>query len=369
MNLRVGSRRSTTEGVLRVRSVRRQAQLPPVIAEAGADSDGVSCARERLRVAAAVFLYPGQGSQSVGMGRAFHDASATARALFERADSVLGLPLTALCFEGPEADLRRTENAQPALFTVGAAGSLVLQECGIVPSAVAGHSAGEYAALMAAGALSFDDGLRAVRWRGELMAAASEKTPGTMAVIAGLSIERVEEICAAASSAGHVEIANENSTSQTVISGDVTAVERALDLAQEVEGAVPIPLAVSAAFHSQLMAPAAARMAEMLATLPIRRPTVPVVANITADYVWTPAEIRDALSRQITGRVRWSGSVRRLVADGANRLIEVGAGRALTGLARELAPSIPASTAEELLIASTSRGPSSRMPDAEGTGR
>ena len=303
-----------------------------------------------------VFVYPGQGSQYVGMGAALHDASPTARDLFARADALLGIPLTRLCFEGPDADLRRTENAQPALYIVSAAASAVLQERGIVPSAVAGHSAGEYAALVVAGALAFDDGLRAVRRRGELMAAAAEKAPGTMAVLAGLSVETVGDICRAASSAGIVEIANENSPTQTVISGELPAVERALDLAEEVEGAVALPLAVAAAFHSRLMAPVVTPMAEMLAALPIHAPTVPIVANVTADYVRTPAQIRDALLRQITGRVRWSASVRRLVADGAQRLVEVGAGRALTGLARELAPGIPATVAEELLAAPGSIG-------------
>lgn len=317
-----------------------------------------------------VFLYPGQGSQYVGMGRALHDASATARELFARADALLGVPLTTLCFEGPEADLRRTENAQPALFTVSAAGSMVLQERGIVPSAVAGHSAGEYAALMAAGALSFDDGLRAVRRRGELMAGAAERTPGAMAVITGLPVETVEMICTAASSEGSVEVANENSPSQTVISGELAAVERALDLAEKLEGAVAVPLAVAAAFHSRLMAPVSTAMAEMLAALPIHPPRVPIVANITADYVRTPAEIRDALLRQITGRVRWTASVRRLVADGAQCLIEVGAGRALTGLARELAPGIPAYVAEELLTApGSNRETTMLFSDAGGTGQ
>jgi [acyl-carrier-protein] S-malonyltransferase len=289
------------------------------------------------------------------MGRALHDASPLARELFARADDVLGTALTSLCFDGPQEALRRTENAQPALFAVSAIACVLLREHGIEPVAAAGHSAGEYAALFAAGALAFDDGLRAVRRRGELMANVSARTPGTMAAIAGLSLEAVERLCEEASALGVVEVANENSPSQTVVAGEPAAVERVMDLAEEREGGTAMPLAVSGAFHSSLMKPIVPEMVEVLASTPLSAARIPVIANATAGVVRTPAEIRDALLRQIDGRVRWGASVRRL-ADAVDTLVEVGPGRKLTRLARELAPGLTVRAVDDLLV-----------PDATGS--
>ncbi len=300
-------------------------------------------------VVRAAFQFPGQGSQYVGMGRSFHEASPFARDLFACADDILGLRLTSLCFDGPEAELRRTENAQPALFTVGAIACSLLREQGVEPVAAAGHSVGEYAALFAAGALSFEAGLRVVRRRGELMAHATEQAPGTMAAIIGLPLELVEALCAAAATVGTVEVANENGPAQTVVSGEVAAVERVMDLVEELEGGVAVPLAVSGAFHSSLMAPTAAAMEEVLAALPLADACIPVVANVSGDWVRRPTEIRNALAHQITSRVRWDASVRRLAAAGVAGLIEAGPGRTLTRLARELAPGLSLLAAEDLL--------------------
>jgi [acyl-carrier-protein] S-malonyltransferase len=293
------------------------------------------------------FLFPGQGSQRVGMGRVFHDASAAARVMFARADEVLGFSLSSLCFEGPAAELRCTENAQPALFTVSAAACGLLHERGVAPMAVAGHSVGEFAALAAAGALTFEDGLRVVRRRGELMAEAAGRRPGAMAAIIGLPAEEVERLCSDAGGFDMVDVANENAPLQTVISGDVSAVERAMELAEQFDGVLAVPLDVAGAFHSRLMAPAAQQLSELLSELPIRAPRIPVVANVTADYVRTPAAIREALRRQLDGGVRWSASVQRLAADGAAGFLEVGPGRTLAGLARLTAPWLAATTAED----------------------
>jgi [acyl-carrier-protein] S-malonyltransferase len=299
----------------------------------------------------AVFLYPGQASQCVGMGRAFHDRSPVARRLFARADDILGFPLTTLCFSGPEDELRRTENAQPALFTVGAVTAALLRERGVTPIAAAGHSVGEYAALAVADAMTFEDGLRAVRRRGELMAEQAARTPGTMAAIVGLPVPLIEEACAAASAHGHVEIANENGPRQTVISGDVAAVEFVMDVAEQQEGGVALLLAVAGAFHSRSMAPVAADMADVLAATSIRAPRIPVIANVSADYASSPAQIRDALVRQITGTVRWGASLRRLSATGADTFIDMGPGRVLTRLAREIVPLATVRAADDVLAA------------------
>jgi [acyl-carrier-protein] S-malonyltransferase len=295
------------------------------------------------------FQFPGQGSQYVGMGRSLHEASPLARELFARADDVLGFRLTSLCFAGPAAELRRTENAQPALFTVGAIACSLLREQGVEPFAAAGHSVGEYVALFAADALSFEDGLRVVRRRGELMAQATDRSPGMMAAIIGVLTEIVEMLCAAAATYGVVEIANENSPAQTVVSGELAGVERVMDLVDDIEGAMAVPLAVAGAFHSSLMAPAAAGMAEVWPQIPLRAARIPVVANVSGDWVQEPAEIRAALAAQITARVRWGTSVRRIAAAGAERLIEAGAGRTLTRLARDLAPGLDLVATEDLL--------------------
>jgi [acyl-carrier-protein] S-malonyltransferase len=313
-----------------------------------------------------VFLFPGQGAQHVGMGRWLHRSSALARALFVAADETLGLPLTALCLEGPEEELRRTENAQPALFTVGVIAARVLEHQGLRLDAAAGHSVGEYAALASAGAMGFEDGLRVVRRRGEAMAAVAARIPGTMAAIVGLPRPAVEALCAAAGEVGPVDVASDNGPLQTVISGDPAAVERAMDLAEEHEGATAVPLAVAGAFHSRLMAPAVHELAAALAALPVRPPRIPVVANATAEVVRTPDEIRDVLVRQLTGSIRWADSLRRLAAAGARTLVDVGPGRTMARLARDVVPHLEVCCAAARPVAATAGAAASAPPPSGG---
>ena len=295
------------------------------------------------------FVFPGQGSQKVGMGREFYETTQVGRELFDQADALLGFSLSRLCFEGPEEQLTRTENAQPAIFTVSVAACRLLEERGVRPDAAAGHSLGEYSALVAAGVMSFEDGLRTVRRRGELMAAVGDTVAGSMAAVLGLAAEEVAAVCEEASAAGRVEVANYNSPEQTVISGELAAVERAMALAKERGAKRALKLNVAAPFHSSLMAPLAEEMREVLAAVPMSAPRVPVVANVTADYVRTPEEIREALVRQVAGSVRWTETVRRLAADGIERTVEAGPGRVLTGLTPRIVPGLAAvDTAEAL---------------------
>lgn len=296
-------------------------------------------------------VFPGQGSQAVGMGREFYETTPVGRELFDRADALLGFPLTQLCFEGPKEELDRTDNTQPAIFTVSLIAWKLLEARGIQPAAVAGHSLGEYSALVAAGVMSFEDGLRTVRRRGQLMAQGETLGGGGMVVILGLPVEAVAAVCREASEAGIVEIANYNSPIQTVISGHDAALERAGALAKERGAKRVLRLPVSAAFHSSLMAPVAEQMEAVLTAVPMEAPRIPVVANVTADYVRTPAEIRDALVRQVAGSVRWIDSIQRLAADGIESTVEAGPGKVLTGLTPRIVPGMTAmDTAEALLV-------------------
>ncbi len=281
------------------------------------------------------FVFPGQGSQYVGMGKDYMDV---AREMFERADSTLGYKLSDICFEGPEDVLRQTEHTQPAIFLHSLVAAAQVHQ----PQAdmVAGHSLGEYSALVHAGALSFEDGLRIVRLRGKLMQKAGNEQKGTMAAVVGLSMEILEEICSKASADGIVQPANFNSPGQIVISGSVAGVHKAMKLAKERGAKLAKELVVSGAFHSPLMQSATDGLREALAHAPMKDATIPVYANVTAEPVTRAEDIRDLLCRQITSPVRWEQTVRSLIRDGATCIFEIGPGKVLQGLVKRTDPEI-----------------------------
>jgi [acyl-carrier-protein] S-malonyltransferase len=282
-------------------------------------------------------LFPGQGSQAVGMGRELAERYPEARAAFEEADDALGFALSRLCWEGPEDELTLTRNAQPALLVHSAAAWRVLQRHGVEPVAAAGHSLGEFSAYLAAGSLSFADAVRTVRRRGELMYEAGQARPGTMAAVLGLDDEVVEGVCREASSEGsEVVAANFNSPGQVVVSGDVDAVERASALLVSAGAKKVTGLSVSGAFHSPLMAPAEEGLSAHLEGVEFGAPAFPVVSNVTAAPVTDPAEARILLVRQLTSTVRWTDSVRTLLQLGATRFLEVGPGKVLTGMLKRI---------------------------------
>jgi [acyl-carrier-protein] S-malonyltransferase len=280
------------------------------------------------------FLFPGQGSQGVGMGRALAERYPEARAVFEEADQILGFKLSALCFSGPERDLLRTENTQPALLVTSIAAFRVLASKGVAPSAAAGHSAGEYAAHVAAGTFSFADGLRLIRARGEAMARAGTERPGAMAAVLGLSPEEIREVLQAVGAPDDLAAANYNSPGQVVLSGTPEALSRASEEAKRRGAKKVVPLSVSAAFHSPLMASAARSLAVALDQVAFSRPRFPVVANVSAAPVREPEEARVSLKEQLLKPVLWEETVRALLRDGAGRFVEVGNGRVLRGLVR-----------------------------------
>ena len=295
------------------------------------------------------FMFPGQGSQRVGMGRDFVERDPGLLDRYYRpADEILGFGLTELCFNGPEAELTQTQNAQPAILLTSLAILDIVRARGIEPASAAGHSLGEYSALVCAGVLRFEDALRLVRRRGELMAGVSRRTPGTMAAILGLPAERVEEVCRAASESGLVEPANYNTPEQTVISGEVAGVQRAMALATEAGAARVIELQVSAPFHCSLMNDLKDEFAAELDRYEFREPRLPVVANVTGDYVRTAEEIKDALRRQVAGAVRWADAMRRLAAGGCDAFVEVGPARVLTGMSGQINPGLPAHATESV---------------------
>ncbi len=286
------------------------------------------------------FVFPGQGSQKTGMGRSWNDGFAVARQTFDEADAALGESLSGLCFDGPDERLQLTANTQPAILAVSVAIARVLAAEGFRPDIVAGHSLGEYSALVAARALDFGDALRTVRRRGELMQEAVPVGVGAMAAILGLEAEAVREAAAAASQNGELcAVANYNSPEQTVIAGHKAAVERAMVLAKERGAKRALPLPVSAPFHSPLMRPAREGLAPTLAATRFADPEVPLVCNIDAAPVAGGDAARDALVRQIDGPVRWVESVRYMTEQaGVDRFVEVGPGAVLCGLIKRIAP-------------------------------
>jgi [acyl-carrier-protein] S-malonyltransferase len=284
---------------------------------------------------ATAFIFPGQGSQYVGMAKDFFEADAESRALVARADDILGVPLSTMCFEGPEDELKQTRNTQPAIFLHSIlAWKKIANKRGEM---AAGHSLGEYSALVAAGAITFEDGLQLVRLRGELMQKAGEEQKGTMAAIVGLLPEVIEDLCKEASQAGIVQPANFNSPGQIVISGSVEGVRKGVELAKARGAKLAKELVVSGAFHSPLMASARDGLKKKLDETRIVDAAIPVYANVTAEPVTKADEIRDLLVRQLTSPVRWEESVMHMVRDGATAFLELGPGKVLQGLVKRIA--------------------------------
>ncbi|HUJ95507.1 MAG TPA: ACP S-malonyltransferase [Terriglobales bacterium] len=282
------------------------------------------------------YLFPGQGSQAVGMGKDLAENHASARRIFEEADESLGYRLSKLCFEGPEDQLRLTAITQPAILTVSIAAWRVLHEHGPRPSFVAGHSLGEYSAHVAAGTLSFADAVRTVRNRGKYMQEAVPVGAGAMAAVLGMNQEQVAALCREAAEGEVCQPANINSPEQIVISGHKAAVERAVKLAGERGAKRAIVLPVSAPFHCSLMQPAQDRLAADLVALPFHKPEVPVVCNVDAAVIEAADSSRDALVRQVTGAVKWEPSMRLLIGKGIQTFIEIGPGKVLCGLMRQI---------------------------------
>jgi [acyl-carrier-protein] S-malonyltransferase len=280
-------------------------------------------------------IFPGQGSQAPGMGKDLAEKFPVARQVFEEADDALGFAISRLCFEGPAEDLQLTENTQPAILTVSVAAFRALSEAGVgAPAFVAGHSLGEYSALVAAGVLSLSDAVRTVRARGRYMQEAVPVGTGAMAAVIGGELSEVERICAEASGEQVCSVANFNSPNQSVIAGNTEAVDRAVELLNGVAKRV-IKLKVSAPFHCALMKPAQDRLAQDLERLEFKNPAMPVVTNVDARPTTAPQELRDALVRQVSAPVRWVESMRLLIEQGIDTFVEAGPGKVLSGLMRQ----------------------------------
>jgi [acyl-carrier-protein] S-malonyltransferase len=293
------------------------------------------------------FTFPGQGSQAVGMGKELAEAFSEARAVYEEVDEALGQKLSTIMFEGPEDNLRLTENAQPALMAVSVAVARVLETRGVRlaehAAYVAGHSLGEYSALCAAGTFSLSDAAGLLKTRGQAMQKAVPVGHGAMAALLGLDLATAREVAAEAGQGEVCEVANDNAPGQIVVSGTTAAVERAVELAKGKGAKRALLLPVSAPFHCSLMQPAAAAMAAALAEVEMHAPAVPVVSNVLATAISEPAEIRQRLVEQVTGVVRWTESVTWLTKEGAvANLVELGTGKVLTGLAKRINPDVSA---------------------------
>ena len=306
------------------------------------------------------FIFPGQGSQRVGMGAELAQNYPIADAVFEEADAALGRGLRQLCFEGPEADLKQTENTQLAILTCSVAALRVLKEHNITPNAVAGHSLGEYSALVAAEALDFSDALRLVHARASFMAEAGKTQHGTMAAILGMETEQLQKLCETAN--GIVNIANYNCPGQLVISGEVDAVDHVVSLAKaEIGERRCRPLPVSGAFHSTLMAPAQQKFKSVLDSVPLAPPQIDIVMNVTGESATDADNIRQLLSQQITQPVQWEETLHTIKNSGITHFVEVGPGKVLSGLIKRTLPESSAMNVEDLKTLSL-------VTDAYGSG-
>ncbi|MEN3037966.1 MAG: ACP S-malonyltransferase [Candidatus Kryptonium sp.] len=287
------------------------------------------------------FVFPGQASQYVGMGKDLYENSSIAKEIFDKAEEILGFELKRICFEGPEEELKQTKFTQPAIFVHSYIVSNLLGEK-IKADMTAGHSLGEYSALVYAGVLSFEDALKIVKLRGELMQKAGEENPGTMAAIIGLDEEKVRQVCEEVKD-GIVQPANFNTPEQIVISGEVNAVRKAMELAKEAGAKIVKELVVSGAFHSPLMESAKDELKNALDEVKFNKPSIPVYLNVTAKPTFDPEEIKNLLYRQITSPVLWSQIVKNMVSDGAIKFYEIGPGKVLQGLIKKIAPSVEVS--------------------------
>lgn len=282
------------------------------------------------------FVFPGQSSQYVGMGKDLYEEYEIARSTFHEANTALGFNLAELCFHGPEERLKETLNTQPAIVGVSIALFRVLTFFGLKPYVVAGHSLGEYSALVAAESITFDEAIRLVRERGRFMEEACPIGQGAMAAVLGLDLKGVEEACKSGQEHGVVDIANFNSSGQIVISGNRNAIEEAAEHALKLGAKRCVMLQVSGAFHSQLMKPAAQRLEVKLTQIEIKDPVTPFISNVSADYVTTGAAVKESLVKQVFSPVRWENSVQRMINDGIELFVEVGPGNVLSGLIKRI---------------------------------
>ncbi|RCK75811.1 MAG: Malonyl CoA-acyl carrier protein transacylase [Ignavibacteriae bacterium] len=283
-------------------------------------------------------IFPGQGSQYVGMGKDLYESVPLAREIFQKADDLLKVNLSKICFEGPEEELKQTKNTQPAIFLHSYILTQLLKN--FSAAYTAGHSLGEYTALVFAGALNFEDALKLVRLRGELMQKAGEEEKGSLAAIVGLDATILEEICLKASEKGIVQCANFNSPGQIVISGSITGLQLAMQMAKEAGAKMVKELPVSGAFHSPLMASAKEGLSKAIDNTHFSNAKIPVYTNVTGNPIKNPAEIKNTLKEQLTSAVQWEKSIRNMISDGAKEFIEVGPGKVLQGLVKRINPDV-----------------------------